>query len=74
MLYCVQANVCRSFEGWKHYHGVPTFYLNSRVQGIMSGEHAEQIARDIINPLKDDALWVQVTVTACPEPTTDTAE
>lgn len=32
--------------------GLPTFYLDSRVQGIVSKAHAVSIARDVINPLR----------------------
>jgi len=30
---------------------VPTFYLAANIQGIISAAHAEQIAREIINPV-----------------------
>lgn len=63
MLYCVQANVTWSKDGWNTYIQVPTFYLDSQVQGIVSVDHAEKIARDIINPTKDETLWVSANVT-----------
>lgn len=38
-------------EGWSGVRQIPTFYLNPNVQGIMDAEHAEKIAREILNPL-----------------------
>lgn len=37
-------------EGWESSRQVPTFYLDERVQGIMSAAHAEDIARSILLP------------------------
>jgi hypothetical protein len=36
---------------WEGSRGTPTFYLDSRVQGIVSEEHAARIAADVVNPL-----------------------
>jgi hypothetical protein len=33
------------------WRDVPTFYLRSDMQGILTREHAEKIARDVLNPL-----------------------
>lgn len=33
---------------WSALQQIPTFFLDSGVQGIRSAEHAEQIARDIL--------------------------
>lgn len=35
-------------DGYSGSRQVPTFYLDSRVQGITSERHAESIARDIL--------------------------
>ncbi len=32
---------------------IPTFYLCANVQGIVSTEHAMQIAKEIVNPFND---------------------
>ena len=39
---------------------VPTFFLDSNVQGIVDEKHAEQIANEIINPTQDENLRVTV--------------
>lgn len=38
---------------------LPTFYLDSSVQGIVSAKHAEDIAREIVDPCK---LYDRVTL------------
>lgn len=48
MLYQVQATV--NYEG--RNIGVPTFYLDGDIQGIVSVEHAEKIAREVIMPIQ----------------------
>lgn len=40
---------------------VPTFYLDESVQGIVSDEHACEIAMGIINPMDDPCVTVHVT-------------
>ena len=35
-------------DGYTGSRGVPTFYLDSRTQGITSTAHAEKVARDIL--------------------------
>ena len=67
MLYGVTATVAVKRNGWTTTHQVPTFYLDSRVQGIVDKEHAKVIAADVVNPTKDSNLKVEVTVyeTAC---------
>lgn len=37
-------------DEWMTTRQVPTFYLDEAVQGIVSAEHAERIARSIIDP------------------------
>lgn len=37
-------------DGWQGVRHLPHFMLDERVQGIMSCEHAERIARDIVDP------------------------
>lgn len=48
-LYSVVANLSVEREdGWTRTTGVPTFFLDSSVQGITNEAHAESIARDIL--------------------------
>lgn len=49
--YAVHVQVTTHDGEFSGSRAVPTFYLDSRVQGIMSTEHAEQIAAGIVNPL-----------------------
>ncbi len=44
-------------------HQIPTFYLNSNVQGIVDAEHAEQIAREVVNPTNKWDIEVHLYVT-----------
>jgi hypothetical protein len=37
-------------DGWQKSRNVPTFELNSRIQGIVTAGHAAGIARDIVDP------------------------
>lgn len=47
-MYAISANVENlTSDGYRASRQVPTFYLNSNVQGIVSAEHAEKIAEDI---------------------------
>ncbi len=40
---------------------IPTFYLDENVQGIVNENHAESIAKDIINPTRNPLIQVIVT-------------
>ena len=48
--YAVTASVHRNVEGWEQSHHLPTFYLDSNVQGIVSETHAARIARALLDP------------------------
>jgi hypothetical protein len=49
--YVVQASVSKVNEdGWASVRHLPTFYLDSNVQGIIGSEHAKRIAREIVDP------------------------
>lgn len=61
MIYGVTATVAVKRNGWLTTHQVPTFYLDSAVQGILNKEHAQVIAAGIVNPTKDSNLKVEVT-------------
>lgn len=50
-MYAISAHITHTTDGWEGSRGTPTFYLDERVQGIMSEEHAVTIAKDVINPL-----------------------
>jgi hypothetical protein len=47
-LYAVQATVETKRGEWSGMKQIPTFYLDSNVQGIISEEHACRIAADIL--------------------------
>lgn len=54
--YVVQAQVVNETtdahgQVWTSSTGVPTFFLDIDVQGIVNDEHAEQIARKVVDPL-----------------------
>ena len=50
--YAIHAQVkTHGTNGFEGSRGVPTFYLDSRVQGITDAMHAARIAAGIINPL-----------------------
>lgn len=49
--YAVNAQVVTEEDGWTSSIGVPTFYLDVDVQGIVSDDHAERIARRVVDPL-----------------------
>jgi len=61
-MFVVQATVSKAGEGGATAIQVPTFMLDGNIQGITSESHAEQIAKDIINPTKDESIEVNVTV------------
>lgn len=48
--YVVTAQVVREKGGWTSSHGVPTFFLDEDIQNIVSEDHAEKIAKSIIDP------------------------
>lgn len=62
MLYLISANVIHHDGTWQISSQVPTFLLNSHVQGIVDASHAERIARDVINPLKLEGIEIHMTV------------
>lgn len=41
---------------------IPAFILDSRIQGIVSAEHAERIVNDMLNPFKDPNINVSASV------------
>lgn len=62
-MYAIQSTVSREHNGWTHTRQNPTFYLDKNLQGIVNEKHAEAIAFDIINPLRDKNLTVTVSAT-----------
>lgn len=63
MFYQVTAQVAKTIVGGTVSYQVPTFYLNSGVQGIVDAKHAETVALDVVNPTKDPSLTVSCYVT-----------
>lgn len=52
ILYAITAQVMTTGEhGETGSRQVPTFYLDSGVQGILTVEHANEIAKGIIDPM-----------------------
>jgi len=41
---------------------IPTFYLDTGVQGIINGEQAQRIATKIINPFESTTIQVHCTI------------
>lgn len=66
-LYCVQATVCEVSPGGASSctAGVPTFFLDADVQGIVSAAHAAEIAERICNPASLPSLSVHIAVSSC---------
>lgn len=61
--YFVTSTVSWEEEGWTATRSIPTFVLDSSIQGVVDVEHAEKIARSIIDPFGRLAS-VSVTVVA----------
>lgn len=39
---------------------IPTFFLHSSVQGIVSEEHALEIGKEVVNPTRDERIVVSL--------------
>jgi hypothetical protein len=64
--YQVTATIVKTDDkGWKSTIGIPTFYLDENMLGIVSPEHAEKIAVDIINPTNDPSIVVNAYSVRC---------
>ena len=55
MQYLISASVSRTVDGWTSTHSLPTFLLDDRVQGIVSADHAERIARRMLVDVSNGA-------------------
>ena len=70
-LYQIVANYRRPIAGgWTQTGQVPTFYLRDDMQGIANVEHAERIARRMLEELGPDAeysIGVAVSTEFAPE-------
>jgi hypothetical protein len=63
MFYAVMANiVIRRRDGYTALIGMPTFFLDSDVQGIVNEAHALFIAQKMLNEIVDSTTVVNVTV------------
>jgi len=61
--FVVQATVTLDMgDGWESTRQVGTFYLDSRVQGILDEEGAKRVARDIITSAAVGAVVKQVSM------------
>ena len=74
-VYAVHVQILtRAADGYAGSRGVPTFYLDSRVQGITGPEHAAAIAAQVVNPMRAIAAG-DVQVFAVPvDPQRESAE
>lgn len=71
-MYAVMAIIGRKIpDGSWPLRQVPTFYLDESVQGIVSAEHAEQIAREVIDPFRQYEVHVTVALVDPATPTQD---
>lgn len=62
-MYCCIPTVTETTKKWSLVHQVPMFYLNPRVQGIVSVKHAEGIVTGICNPSHNKNIVVSPNVT-----------
>lgn len=67
-MYAVTATVTHRQKNGSLTAQVPTFYLHPDVQGITSIEHAEIIARSIINPMNVPEITVHVSAAVVDSP------
>lgn len=51
-MYAISASVTNVRDGWTGTEHLPMFYLHPVVQGIVSVEHAERVARDLLGPAR----------------------
>jgi hypothetical protein len=49
-MFAVQATVTVKSGAWTTTRSVPTFYLHETVQGILTEEHAEEVALEVLDP------------------------
>lgn len=71
-MWCVQAQVIRTKDGWTHSAGIPTFYLMESVQGITTIDKARLVAERLIRacmPPGDSAEIALSVLRVCDEPT-----
>lgn len=65
MPYAISVVVSRQLpDGWTRTRQLPTFFLDERVQGIVSKEHAEKIARNLIRDAMPDDDPAELVVSA----------
>ena len=62
--YRITANGVQTVRGWATQFQIPTFFLRADVQGIISAEHAERVARDILTASRPSCVF---TITASVE-------
>lgn len=64
MIYCAQPTINVTDRKGTTTIQVPTFYLDSRVQGILDSQHAARIVADVCNPTKNHKIKVNSNVCA----------
>lgn len=68
MFYTVTATITKQTPHGTITKQIPTFYLDSDVQGIVSAEHAKKIARTIIDPFDEHEVHVYTEDSRIEEP------
>lgn len=65
MFYIISAALATQDDNgnWLRVTQLPTFILDSNIQGIVNVEHARQIAASILNPFEDKDITVDMSVT-----------
>lgn len=64
-MYQIQARVKKFLvnDRWNELSiGIPTFFLDENVQGIISEEHCQDIVKNMLNPFDDDNVIVYATI------------
>ena len=59
-MYAITAQLLTSDGDYTGSKQIPTFYLDERVQGIVSEEHARRIAWSILDPLNTQTFIVHI--------------
>lgn len=60
MLYAIDATVVHKTKHGTITGQIPTFYLDSNVQGIVDEKHAAFIGEEIVNPTRNKNIKVNV--------------
>jgi hypothetical protein len=66
MLYQITIQInTEDHEGWRRSYGVPTFYLDSAMQGIRTAKHAAEVGLHVVSSVGLRPDTTMIDVTAC---------